>query len=64
MTPANAAPGASSFDPGLILLAFAPVFLLTIGAEACYWRKRDPSVYSFKDTVSNACLALDRKSVV
>ena len=32
MTPANAAPGASSFDPGLILLAFAPVFLLTIGA--------------------------------
>jgi len=58
MTPANGAPGASSFDPGLILLAFAPIFLLTIGAEVWYWRKRDPSIYSLKDTVSNACLAL------
>ncbi|WP_296225155.1 sterol desaturase family protein [Ralstonia sp. UBA689] len=58
MTPANGAAGASSFDPGLILLAFAPVFLLTIGAEVWYWRKRDPSVYSLKDTASNACLAL------
>ncbi len=50
--------GAPRFDPGLILLAFAPVFLLTIAAEAWYWRRRDPAVYNLKDTVSNACLAL------
>ncbi len=30
-----------SLDPGLVLLAFAPVFLLTIGAEAWYWARRD-----------------------
>jgi hypothetical protein len=28
-----------SLDPGLVLLAFAPVFLLTIGAEARYWAR-------------------------
>lgn len=47
-----------SLDPGLVLLAFAPVFLLTIGAEARYWARRDPTVYSLRDTVSNAALAL------
>ncbi len=34
MPTANGAAGAPHFDPGLILLAFAPVFLLTIAAEA------------------------------
>ncbi|MGE8363807.1 MULTISPECIES: sterol desaturase family protein [Cupriavidus] len=48
----------STIDPGLILLAFAPVFLLTIGAEAWYWARRDSAVYSLRDTVSNAALAL------
>jgi sterol desaturase/sphingolipid hydroxylase (fatty acid hydroxylase superfamily) len=40
-----------------ILLALAPVFLACIGWEAWYWRKRRP-VYSLKDTMSNAALAL------
>lgn len=58
MPTANGAAGAPHFDPGLILLAFAPVFLLTLAAEAWYWRRRrDPTVYRLKDTVSNACLA-------
>jgi len=48
----------STLDPGLILLAFAPVFLLTIGAEAWYWARRDPGVYSLRDSASNAALAL------
>jgi hypothetical protein len=56
MTPQTPAPEA--FDPGLILLAFAPVFVLTIGWEAWYWWKRDRSVYSWRDTLSNATLAL------
>jgi sterol desaturase/sphingolipid hydroxylase (fatty acid hydroxylase superfamily) len=46
------------FDPGLVLLAMGPVFLLAIAAEAWYWRQRNPSIYSFKDTLSNAALAL------
>ncbi len=41
----------------LILLALAPVFVLCIGIEAWYWRRR-PGMYSLKDTVSNATLAL------
>ncbi|MEN7531106.1 sterol desaturase family protein [Cupriavidus sp. DL-D2] len=49
---------AATFDPGLILMAFAPVFLLTIGWEAWYWSKRDRSIYSWRDTLSNATLAL------
>ncbi|WP_427310022.1 sterol desaturase family protein [Cupriavidus sp. H39] len=48
----------ASLDPGLVLLAFAPVFVLTIGAEAWYWARRDPAVYSLRDTLSNAVLAL------
>jgi len=40
-----------------ILLALAPVSLLFVAAEAWYWRRRR-AVYSLRDTVSNACLAL------
>lgn len=40
-----------------ILLALAPVFLLFIGIEAWYWRGRR-AVYSLRDTLSNATLAL------
>jgi len=40
-----------------ILLAMAPVFLGFIAWEAWYWRSRRP-VYSLKDTLSNAALAL------
>jgi sterol desaturase/sphingolipid hydroxylase (fatty acid hydroxylase superfamily) len=36
----------------------APVFLLLIGVEAWYWRKRRPEHYSLRDTLSNAALAL------
>ncbi|AKJ70211.1 C-5 sterol desaturase [Pandoraea thiooxydans] len=46
------------FDPELILLALAPVFLLCIGWEAWYWRRRQQPIYSLTDTVSNAALAL------
>lgn len=42
----------------LILLALAPVFVLCIGIEAWYWRRRRPGMYSLKDTISNATLAL------
>lgn len=46
-------------DVELILLVLAPVFLLCIGIEAWYWRRRDRAdMYSLKDTVSNAALAL------
>lgn len=46
------------FDPGLVLLGLGPVFVLCIALEAWYWSKRNPSIYSFKDTLSNAGLAL------
>jgi len=46
------------FDPGLVLLALAPVFLLCIAWEAWYWRKRGIAKYSLTDTLSNAGLAL------
>ena len=39
-------------------MAFAPVFLLTIAWEAWYWSRRDRSVYSWRDTLSNASLAM------
>jgi sterol desaturase/sphingolipid hydroxylase (fatty acid hydroxylase superfamily) len=39
------------------LLAMAPVFLGFIAWEAWYWKSRRP-VYSLKDTLSNAALAL------
>jgi sterol desaturase/sphingolipid hydroxylase (fatty acid hydroxylase superfamily) len=42
----------------LILLALAPVFLVCIAAEACYYRKRQPDTYSLIDTLANAGLAL------
>jgi sterol desaturase/sphingolipid hydroxylase (fatty acid hydroxylase superfamily) len=45
-------------DPGLILLAFGPIFALTIAWEAWYWSRRDKTIYSLKDTLSNATLAL------
>ncbi|CAG9180949.1 hypothetical protein LMG23992_04349 [Cupriavidus laharis] len=39
-----------SLDPGLILLAFAPAFLLTIGWEAWYWsRRRDMFADAWRD---------------
>lgn len=40
-----------------ILLALAPVFLLCIGWELWYWRGKRP-MYSLRDTLSNATLAL------
>ena len=40
-----------------ILLAMAPVFLAFIAWEAWYWKRRRP-VYSLRDTLSNAALAL------
>jgi len=42
----SGAPAAQGFDPGLILMAFAPIFVLTIAWEAWYWSKRDRSIYS------------------
>ena len=41
-----------------ILLAMAPVFLALIALEARYWQHRRPGMYSWKDTLSNAALAL------
>ena len=41
-----------------ILLAMAPVFLGLILLEAWYWRRRNPAMYSLRDTLSNAGLAL------
>ena len=41
-----------------ILLGMGPVFLLLIGLEAWYWRRRRPDAYSLVDTLSNAGLAL------
>jgi sterol desaturase/sphingolipid hydroxylase (fatty acid hydroxylase superfamily) len=58
MTQATAVPGTLPYDPGLVLLALAPVFLLSIALEAWYWRRRNPAIYSFRDTLSNAALAL------
>ncbi|TCZ83631.1 sterol desaturase family protein [Lysobacter sp. N42] len=40
-----------------ILLALAPVFLAFVALEAWYWRGRR-AVYSWRDTLSNASLAL------
>lgn len=40
-----------------ILLALAPVFLLFVAVEAWYWKGRR-AVYSWRDTLSNASLAL------
>lgn len=45
------------FDPGLILLALAPVFIGLIIWEMWYWRKRNPDMYSLADVFSNASLA-------
>jgi sterol desaturase/sphingolipid hydroxylase (fatty acid hydroxylase superfamily) len=41
-----------------ILLGMAPVFLGLIVLEAWYWRSRNPAMYSWVDTFSNAGLAL------
>jgi sterol desaturase/sphingolipid hydroxylase (fatty acid hydroxylase superfamily) len=41
-----------------ILLGMGPVFLLLIGWEAWYWRRRRPDTYRLVDTLSNAGLAL------
>jgi sterol desaturase/sphingolipid hydroxylase (fatty acid hydroxylase superfamily) len=41
-----------------ILLAMAPVFLGCIAWEAWYWKRREPGMYSLKDTLCNAALAL------
>ena len=46
-----------------ILLAMAPVFLAFVGWEAWYWRKRRPELYSLKDSLSNAALALMHQGV-
>lgn len=46
------------FDPELVLLALGPVFLLCIALEAWYWRRRNPAIYSLRDVLSNAGLAL------
>jgi sterol desaturase/sphingolipid hydroxylase (fatty acid hydroxylase superfamily) len=46
-------------DVSLILLLLAPVFLLTCGAEIYYYYKQaDKNIYSVKDTLANASLAL------
>ena len=44
--------------PNLILLALAPVFLLCIGAEAWYFQRIGRASYTWRDTASNAALAL------
>ena len=41
-----------------ILLGLAPVFVLCIAAEAWYWHRRKPGMYSAVDTLSNGVLAL------
>ena len=41
-----------------ILLGMAPVFLACIAAEAWYWHRRRPGMYSALDTLSNGVLAL------
>src|SRR5688572_28245827 len=41
-----------------ILLALAPVFLAFVVWEAWWWRRRGADVYTLKDTLSNAALAL------
>jgi sterol desaturase/sphingolipid hydroxylase (fatty acid hydroxylase superfamily) len=45
------------FDPGLILLAMAPVFIGCILWEAWYWHRRGVAKYSLIDTLSNTGLA-------
>jgi sterol desaturase/sphingolipid hydroxylase (fatty acid hydroxylase superfamily) len=49
---------ALSFDPGLFLLGLAPIFLAACAFEFAYWRKRGQAKYSWRDTLSNASLAL------
>ncbi|QDQ26649.1 sterol desaturase family protein [Chitinimonas arctica] len=46
------------FDPGLVLLALAPIFLICIALEAWYWHRRGIVKYSLVDSLSNAGLAL------
>ncbi|MBB5017037.1 sterol desaturase/sphingolipid hydroxylase (fatty acid hydroxylase superfamily) [Chitinivorax tropicus] len=46
-----------AIDPGLILLALAPIFVLTIAIEAWYWHGKR-AMYTWRDTLSNAALAL------
>ncbi|MBV8658628.1 MAG: sterol desaturase family protein [Burkholderiales bacterium] len=46
------------FDPGLILLSLAPVFIASIIWEAVYWHRRRTAKYKLVDTLSNAGLAL------
>lgn len=41
-----------------ILLAMAPVFLGLIVLEAWYWKRRGADMYTWRDTLSNAALAL------
>jgi sterol desaturase/sphingolipid hydroxylase (fatty acid hydroxylase superfamily) len=46
------------FDPGLVLLGLAPVFLGCIAWEAWYYHRRQIARYHWVDTLSNAGLAL------
>lgn len=46
------------FDPGLVLLGLAPLFLACIGWEVWYWHRRRVAQYTLVDTLSNAGLAL------
>lgn len=46
-----------------LLLALAPVFLGFVVWEAWYWRRRQPVMYSWRDTLSNASLALMHQGV-
>src|SRR5690606_18633704 len=41
-----------------ILLAMAPVFLGLVLLEAWYWKRRGAAIYAWRDTLSNAALAL------
>ncbi|MBW8311682.1 MAG: sterol desaturase family protein [Rhizobium sp.] len=46
-----------------LLLALAPVFLAFVAWEAWYWRERRPGLYTLRDTLSNAALALMHQGV-
>ena len=46
----------------LVLMMLAPVFLACIAWEALYWHGRRP-VYSWRDTLGNAALALSHQIV-
>lgn len=41
-----------------LLLALAPVFLGFVAWEAWYWKRRGVAMYTWRDTLSNAALAL------